>query len=75
MPNKPSKQLARDPRADPSPGDVLIANGNIRLIVEITDFPREASVWYRTIDRPKVFEGLNYFRKWAKKAEVIHAAE
>ena len=61
----------RDPRQDPKAGDRLTANGvdrNVQLI--------SAAGWIRYYNRRRhVWTSVDGWRKWAKNAEVIHAAD
>lgn len=77
---QPSK---RDPRVDPKPGDVLhkMTDPVMLLITERQVLPVPGGlshewVYYRVNDgRATRSTSLNKWRKWAKSAEVIHAAE
>jgi hypothetical protein len=67
-------QTDRDPRKDPRPGDVVGKAEISRTITDVT------AVWVRF---ERVVKGRTYsrwnrhrvWRKWAKGAEVIHAAD
>ncbi len=62
----------RDPRVDPRPDDILTKASGARVIV----MAWAGGVKYRALGAvDETWTTLDEWRKWAKNAEVIHAAE
>jgi hypothetical protein len=64
----------RDPRVDPRPGDVLLRSGVKRTVLAVSEL-RVFSVFESLLWRKKHRDSWkSAFRTWAKKAEVLDAA-
>ena len=67
---------ARDPRVDPKLGDVLRKDGRDRTVQKCVSYGpfRDVDIHYYC-DRHSCSIFLRNWRKWAKDAEVLHAAD
>jgi hypothetical protein len=73
----------RDPRVDPRQGDILRKGNETRNVYQIFTpdlrFQPVVTCWFEKnwmgLKRGYVSPYIKAFRKWASKAEVLHAAD
>ena len=67
----------RDPRTEPKAGDVLRVGCVTRTVLDAEGIYQKYGFIYviETVQPRSVVPVLKQWRKWAKKAEVIHAAD